>query len=743
MVNDKRHVIANLQLRGTKQAVTKQTREMRWIASPFGFAMTNTAHVIARNTVTKQSSATNWFASGFALAMTFLACFATLAMTLASCDSDDATQQPAPGGIRFEISFAPTSSQGTSLRGTSLRGAEGDAANHAATQSISSGLLPASYLAANGSARNDGATTRATTSADFKTAWDDGDQLGLFAVKRAPGAPADLLAEGNELHNLCLTYTGGTWSGIPTWPAGEGYVMDFYAYYPYDPGLTDPTAATFAVEADQDGTTAGRSNHSLSDLLMAAADNGGQGFANGSTVSLQFKHTMAMVEVTVGDAYGAIGPDDAPTATLHGMYRTAMVSLPDAATGTVPLGDCQDITMHRLATADGSLVYRACVPQQRIAAGATFFSLTLGSTTLEAAPLAADLILQAGHAERFTRQIPQAVALLLMKPQPPANSYMVAPGRAILIPVAQANRVLTDDALGAATDGLERVEAGKFTAGLVWGDTPVREASSVIAALSTLTRDGEGYLLVETGDTRGNAVVGITRDGDDAIRWSWHIWVTDEVGEATDNDTGVTWMDRNLGAAGTTYDAGGKNGLYYQWGRKDAFPGSRGVLQNQYYYRGSSTSSTNANLPTDSYTDLPGMVQNPLTFATNYTTYRGSLNVADATNNSWGVASGTKTLYDPCPPGWKVPPIGNWGNADDWGAFGSSGRIFKPATVNQFYPAMGYRTSIDGTLYISVGSSGYYWSATGGRGLNFSSSVMTPQIATDRAEGQPVRCIKE
>ena len=618
----------------------------------------------------------------------FLVCFATLAMTLlASCSEDDATnpQPAATGGINFELTLAPQ--------------------------------------------------TRVATGADFKSAWEDGDQVGLFAVKRTSGTPGGLQASDNEIHNIRLTYSNGAWSGVPVWPAGDDYVMDFYAYYPYDASLADPTAAAFAVKADQNSTTGGLSNHSLSDLLTASADNTGEGYANGSTVSLQFAHVMAMVQITVDDTYGAIDTSDEPTATLHSVQTAASFNW---TTGVLPAPEGTiDITMCRFPTTDGSLVFRAYLPAQTIAAGATLFSLSVGDNTLEAAPLAADLTMQAGRAELFTQQIPLAVAAAMMTPQPQANSYMVAPGKAILIPISQANRVLTDDGLGAATDGLGGVEATNYTVELVWGDKPV-DATGVIAEMFPY---GESIYL-RTG-VAGNAVICVKVG--DVVKWSWHIWVTDEVTSAT--DTGLTWMDRNLGAAGNTWQSGGRNGLYYQWGRKDAFPASDGGYNNQYYYTGSSTNSTTDNPPIGGYTELPGMVQNPLTFAVNATTYCGSLNEEGEGNKSWSGNSGEKTLYDPCPPGWKVPPSGNWGSDTDWGAFGNNGRVFKSGSINQFYPAAGYRPYNTGKVGL-VTFMGYYWSATPGSyrdsyRLYFYNSEVSPVHYNFRANGCTIRCIKE
>ncbi|MCD8172061.1 MAG: fimbrillin family protein [Alistipes sp.] len=338
---------------------------------------------------------------------------------------------------------------------------------------------------------------------------------------------------------------------------------------------------------------------------------------------------------------------------------------------------------------------------------------------------------------------------------PEANSYMLSPGgTAVLIPVSQANRVLGADGLGAKTDGLDPVEKDNYAVELVWADSPI-EPGGVVEAAEAVEIEGEGYIRVLPGRA-GNAVIGIKLTGETDYRWSWHIWVTEPVTWATDTETGLIWMDRNLGAAvAGGYDPDGRNGLFYQWGRKDAFPSGDGTDGNQTYYTPAEPGGTTGNIPTDSYTELPELVQNPLNFATNWQNYYGSINHED-NNDSWGGETEIKTVYDPCPPGWKVPPISvsgtdSWGTSVDWDSFIDKGRIFNGATgtagLSQFYPASGYRLSSNGQLY-TQGTGGYYWSATAqsanrGYNLYLPSDSVNPRSHNTRTLGFPVRCVAE
>lgn len=151
------------------------------------------------------------------------------AMMLASCTREDFAGEPgngpdtADGQIRFQIGFAPQ-----------------DGADYAAGNDNSSGA-PA---------------TRVATDTRFKSTWEDGDVIGIFAVPHG----TQLAAAGNPIHNVRLTYSkaDNAWSGPAYWPLASAGIsaLDFYAYHPYDdnggsPATLNPTAIAFNVAPDQ------------------------------------------------------------------------------------------------------------------------------------------------------------------------------------------------------------------------------------------------------------------------------------------------------------------------------------------------------------------------------------------------------------------------------------------------------------------------------------------------------------
>lgn len=133
------------------------------------------------------------------------------------------------------------------------------------------------------------------------------------------------------------------------------------------------------------------------------------------------------------------------------------------------------------------------------------------------------------------------------------------------------------------------------------------------------------------------------------IIWSWHLWLCKD-GNRPDTEgylntyptTGAIVMNRALGATNHQgIEALGyslaywDDGLYYQWGRKDPLLPS-----------GNTTASAST---------YAKAKQNPRTF---YTDWKGTYT---AENNTDAVGwTSSKSVNDPCPPGYKVPSTQIW-----------------------------------------------------------------------------------
>ena len=262
-----------------------------------------------------------------------------------------------------------------------------------------------------------------------------------------------------------------------------------------------------------------------------------------------------------------------------------------------------------------------------------------------------------------------------------------------------------------------------------------------------------GYISFQTPTifNEGNAVIA-AKDASGKILWSWHIWFTDAPGVCYYRNVDGAMMDRNLGATSATPGEAGALGLLYQWGRKDPFLGSSSISSD---VEAKSTISWPSPVSSSSSRGTIGYaLEHPTTFIiynnSNYDWYYTGSSSTD--NTRW---QSEKTLYDPCPAGWRVPDGGSngvWNKAgfDDQSydssnegmLFGSG--ISSPAT---WYPASGCRYDDDESLY-GVGSSGYYWSVTpngyGTYNLDFDDDGnVYPLGSSFRAYGQSVRCLQE
>jgi len=276
-----------------------------------------------------------------------------------------------------------------------------------------------------------------------------------------------------------------------------------------------------------------------------------------------------------------------------------------------------------------------------------------------------------------------------------------------------------------------------------------------------------GYVYFSTADTyqEGNAVIAVIDDKDtdgtqdDVILWSWHIWLTDQPAGQEYKKSAGTMMDRNLGA--TSADPGdvGALGLLYQWGRKDPFLGSSSISEST---EAASTVTWPASVESISETGtIEYAVSHPTTFikcnTANKDWYYKDTENTDETR--WTTSESEKSIYDPCPAGWRVPDGGEegiWskskGSSSDYTrnydstylGMNFSGEFGTDLTI--WYPAAGYRGNYDGSLS-GVGNYGFCWSATHLVSSAFTlyfydSGLVSPSYNYYRAEGYSVRCLQ-
>lgn len=264
-----------------------------------------------------------------------------------------------------------------------------------------------------------------------------------------------------------------------------------------------------------------------------------------------------------------------------------------------------------------------------------------------------------------------------------------------------------------------------------------------------------GYIAFSTGRSEGNALIAVA-DIQGNILWSWHIWVTDNEITVHDHinpegEVTAQIMDRNLGALNNIPMDLANRGMHYQWGRKDPFTPVRSP-----YYAGTESrdlpeyNETNYSLGNGSGVwefqgtalnistppgNIPYAVAHPMRFLMPYNSqgaahwYSTGTDDASSRSQLW---SETKTIFDPCPPGYRVPGKRLWGIPSgntsvsygggreeydetgineryEWNVEKDCGRVWR--RTGDYYPLVGnvYYTSINGTTHNYSGGLGQYW----------------------------------
>jgi hypothetical protein len=232
--------------------------------------------------------------------------------------------------------------------------------------------------------------TRVSTAADFSSAWEQGDAVGLFAVSHASGTPAALAASGNYMNNVSLALGASVWSLSPAqyYPA-DGNQLDFYAYYPRQTTVANATGMTFTVQTDQSAGT----NFNKSDLLLAKQMNVAK---SASPVPLAFSHALSLVQVQVTNATATT------TVTLLNVKTSVTIDWTASTPAVTASGTAGNIKMARVS---GTNLFRALVSAQDIPAGSGMFMVSGSPSPYLSAPLSGNLTLVQGGVYKFATSI--------------------------------------------------------------------------------------------------------------------------------------------------------------------------------------------------------------------------------------------------------------------------------------------------------------------------------------------------
>jgi hypothetical protein len=312
------------------------------------------------------------------------------------------------------------------------------------------------------------------------------------------------------------------------------------------------------------------------------------------------------------------------------------------------------------------------------------------------------------------------------------------------------------------------------------------------------------------------------------IVWSWHLWITDYVPQGitssvtyaqaqqmTQNGSvhqyattafksggmhvGKVIMDRNLcataggfpGENASLLEFARRIGYLYYWGRKDPFLGSTDGTANELnvIYDGE---GRGVQLGKVAYSNITLVNGNTLQYVIEHPDHiiTGSSSDQNQSKCSWYSLNETtadyqylynnsKTLYDPCPAGWKIPHqtvYNGWGkNQAYWfdanGTFMESGsaherggRLYNVSGGNgvpslrtedntAWFPVTAYRSFSDGKLIFNGSAAGYEGTNTIAKNGNnyriYYTKIAAGELSTPNnawgmiGEPYPFRCVQE
>jgi len=298
----------------------------------------------------------------------------------------------------------------------------------------------------------------------------------------------------------------------------------------------------------------------------------------------------------------------------------------------------------------------------------------------------------------------------------------------------------------AAVKGNSEESVGAVESVEVLWETVNTDTAPEVASIINACGVSEGYILFDATGTPGNALIA-AKDADGNILWSWHIWVpATPVADldATDLAGLAKMQDRNLGALVVTPATGDSDplsiGLYYQWGRKDPFPGSASISSNK-----ASAVAGEGMTKHDALVSVEYAIAHPTEYV-----YVPNVDNSDWTETHpadlWDNA-GKKTIYDPCPAGYRVPVRDSskpmW---DTSGTGWDTSADYRYIFGDHVFPTAGYIDCYGGDYY-KVGARSFVWSATSREDTRayclFNKDKNFENSSFHKAKAGSVRCVAE
>lgn len=517
-------------------------------------------------------------------------------------------------------------------------------------------------------------------------AWKEGDVIGIIPNdNKSVQANYEIAEIGDDPKSA--HFDGGSWALKRD--------KQYAAYYPYrDQTVRSKDTLHFSFLGQRIAANNSLAHLGTYDYMYANAT-----FPDGGNAALNFNHLINLVRFQIivnhSETYTKLAlnsPDNcdwfASKASLT-LGTGAMTALQSQKSIEIPFDNIA------LSKGDVLTVWVAMLPTDVLSSKSLDFTLH-GTEYTYSGKFTNLTSFKAGKAYSFSYELPQVIDL---SESGSANCYIVDKGGEYKFKAVKGN---SDVSIG-------EVKGVK----VLWetfGTATAPKSGDLIKANVSYS---DGYITFSTNDTyhKGNAVIAAYSDAgctEGNVLWSWHIWLTDKPLECHYGQ--LIMMDRNLGATSGTPGEVEFLGLHYQWGRKDPFLGSSNINPIDPTPLAQSTIDWPSSVETDETVGTVDFVtKNPTTFITSSKDPWDWINTPD--DMLW---HSSKTQYDPCPPGWRIPSLSVWPmdeiqSSTDFIENTESFDIYIDGK-HYYYPASGYRSDFGGVSEISeVGSVGRYW----------------------------------
>lgn len=257
-------------------------------------------------------------------------------------------------------------------------------------------------------------------------------------------------------------------------------------------------------------------------------------------------------------------------------------------------------------------------------------------------------------------------------------------------------------------------------------------------------------------DDGANAVVSAT-DKEGVVLWSWHLWFWKESLEPVDisNRTGVVYSILPVHLASRRKNGRLQN-WFFQWGRHVPMLCGKDALSQEV----ESNWGTREVKELEKADSIGMGIRNPSVFFAgnmaphNWFGEKSYYNLWDAGCQNTGNSDNRviKTVYDPCPAGYRMPGGNTFTGFSKTAAVGDfeNGWLFRKDgsdTEGVFFPASGCRYYSDGAVY-GAGERGYVWLSSSSSQSNayymyFYSTYVSSQYSYYRSYAHSVRPVRD